>query len=215
MDNSLMKIFNGREEFAIYMLDKYKNKVNGKLCSDIGSGYGWMGKHIQNVGKIWQPFDYVRKIDNAVIWDLNTPCPIDNFNADLCFMLEVLEHTANPLLAIQNISEHLKTGAILVISVPNPSWSKNRIHLFFKGFLYSFQKKHLQEHHVFTPWRHVVEFFFERTGFEILEYHSINQPERKPTNIKELFIRILQKLIEKRDSTSIGISYGLVLQKKV
>lgn len=213
MDITSKKIFNGREEFATSMLNKYKNKVDGNLCSDIGSGYGWMGKHIQNAGKKWQPFDYVRKIDEAIIWDLNNPCPIDSFKADLCFMLEVLEHTANPLLAIQNISNHLKTDGILVISVPNPSWSKNRIHLFFKGFLYSFQKKHLQEHHVFTPWRHIVEFFFEQAGFEVLEYHAINQPERRPMNLKEVFIRILQSTIEKRDSEAIGLSYGLVLRK--
>lgn len=212
--SSKINTFRSREEFATSMLDKYKNKVNGNLCSDIGSGFGWMGKHIQQAGKTWQPFDYVRKIDEAVIWDLNNPCPIGSYYADMCFMLEVLEHTANPLIAIQNISDHLKTDAILVISVPNPSWSRNRIHLFFKGFLYSFQKKHLQEHHVFTPWRHIVEFFFEQTGFEVLEYHAINQPEKRPINTKEFFIRLLQKLIEKRDSEAIGLSYGLVLKKK-
>lgn len=128
--------------------------------------------------------------------------------------LEVLEHLPNTLLSIQHIAKHLQPGAILIMSVPNPSWSRNRLHLLTKGTLYAFQHKHLEEHHVFTPWKHIVEFFFEQSGFEILEYHAIQLYDSSSVNIKTYLLQTLQRFIEKRDPMAIGLSYGLVLRKK-
>jgi hypothetical protein len=211
---SKFKVYKNREEYAIEMLDKYKNESPGGICSDIGCGYGWMKKHIIAAGKKWQPFDYVKKIDETILWDLNNECPSSQGEANICIMLEVLEHLPNPMLAIQNISNHLERGAVMIISVPNPSWSRNRLHLLLKGTLFSFQRKHLIENHVFTPWRHIVEFLFQQSGFEVLEYHVIQGIKTKPRNIKEFLLTCLWSIIEKRDPSSRGLSYGLVLRKK-
>jgi 2-polyprenyl-3-methyl-5-hydroxy-6-metoxy-1,4-benzoquinol methylase len=209
-----IKIQENRETFVIEMLKKYSPNSPSNILSDIGSGWGWLEKHALEMNLEWQPFDYLRKIESAKIWDLNQPAPAGVKAAGMCVMLEVLEHLPNPLLAIQHISEHLEPGAIMIMSVPNPSWSRNRLHLLQKGTLYAFQKKHLEEHHVFTPWRHIVEFFFEQSGFEVLEHHAIQQYDSKVKRVKGRIIQFLQKWIESKDSMSIGLSYGLVLRKK-
>ena len=209
-----MKKYNDREAYVVEMLAKYKTQAPSNILSDIGSGWGWLKPHAEKNNLIWQPFDYVSKIKEATIWDLNQTCPDTAKPAGICVMLEVLEHLANPMISIQHIAEHMLPGAIMIMSVPNPSWSHNRIHLLSKGSLYSFQKKHLEEHHVFTPWKHIVEFFFEQNGFEILEYHAIIQIKYKPVDFKTLILFILQRIIEKRDPLSAGLSYGLVLKKK-
>jgi SAM-dependent methyltransferase len=209
-----MNIYESREAYVIDMLTKYETESPNKILSDIGSGWGWLKPYASQFNFKWQPFDYVRKIDEAIIWDLNNPCPSNTQSAGTCVMLEVLEHLPNPLLAIQNIAAHLQPGAIMILSVPNPSWSRNRLHLLQKGTLYAFQKKHLLEHHVFTPWKHIVEFFFEQSGFEVIEYHAIQQYDTKATGVKGRIIQFLQKWIERKDPMAIGLSYGLVLRKK-
>lgn len=210
----MITIHKNRENYALSMIQKYKNLVPSNVLSDIGAGWGWLEPHCISNNLVWQPFDNVRKISGSIMWDLNQSYPCEAKQAGMAVFLEVLEHLPNPLMAIQNISEHLLPGAIVIMSVPNPSWSRNRLHLLAKGTLYAFQKKHLIEHHVFTPWRHIVEFYFEQSGFEVIEYHAIQQVDTKSQGIKEFILRQIQYIIEKRDPKSIGLSYGLVLRKK-
>lgn len=209
-----MNIYKNREEFAASMLTKYSKQAPNNILSDIGSGFGWFEKHAINAGFEWQPFDYVRKIDASIQWDLNHPVPDIAKPAGICVMLEVLEHLPNPLLSIQHIAKHLKQGAVLILSVPNPSWSRSRLNLLLHGTLYSFQKKHLEEYHVFTTWQHIVEHFFEQAGFETIEYHAIQQIQNDTIGIKGTILEWAQKFIESRDPKSIGLSYGLVLRRK-
>ena len=211
-----IKIFKDRAIFANEMLDKYYKTSPNTIVSDIGSGFGHMQNKIESLGATWQPFDYVRKIDKAIIWDLNKPCPIEAKNAGTVIFLEVLEHLGNPQLGLQNITKHIEVGGILILSTPNPSSSQNTVNLFLKGRLFSFQEKHLVEHHVFTPWEHIVRFFLEECGFEILEYASIDisNSQNRNSNIKDIFKRKMETIIEKRNPKAIGMSYGIVARKK-
>ena len=211
-----IKIFKDRAIFANEMLDKYYKTSPNTIVSDIGSGFGHMQNKIKSLGATWQPFDYVRKIDKAIIWDLNKPCPIEAKNAGTVIFLEVLEHLGNPQLGLQNITKHIEVGGILILSTPNPSSSQNTVNLFLKGRLFSFQEKHLVEHHVFTPWEHIVRFFLEECGFEILEYASIDisNSQNRNSNLKDIFKRKMETIIEKRNPKAIGMSYGIVARKK-
>ena len=211
-----IKIFKDRAIFANEMLDKYYKTSPNTIVSDIGSGFGHMQNKIESLRATWQPFDYVRKIDKAIIWDLNKPCPIEAKNAGTVIFLEVLEHLGNPQLGLQNITKHIEVGGILILSTPNPSSSQNTVNLFLKGRLFSFQEKHLVEHHVFTPWEHIVRFFLEECGFEILEYASIDisNSQNRNSNIKDIFKRKMETIIEKRNPKAIGMSYGIVARKK-
>lgn len=210
-----IKEYKDRASFANEMLDKYFNAMPNNVVSDIGAGFGHMKDKIESLGATWQPFDYVRKIEKSIIWDLNKPCPVEATNAGTVVFLEVLEHLANPLLCIQNIANHIEKDGVLILTTPNPSSSKNILSLFLKGRLYSFQEKHLLEHHVFTPWEHIVKFFLENCGFEILEYSIVDTSyeNNKNRSFKDFIKRRIESFIEYRNAKAKGMSYGIVARK--
>ncbi|WP_248723496.1 methyltransferase domain-containing protein [Seonamhaeicola sp. ML3] len=210
-----VKIYKNRGEFAKAMLKKYISQSPNKIVSDIGAGYGHMQEHVEELKAKWQPFDYVRKIDEATIWNLNIPAPKQSEKAGMVVFLEVLEHLDNPLLGLQNISNHMMQNGILILTTPNPQSSKNTLSLFIRGSLYAFQEKHLKENHVFTPWKHVVYEFLERTGFEIIEYAivDIQYKKDKRASIKDWLKARAESLIELRNPLARGMSYGLVARK--
>jgi len=211
-----IKSFPNRVEFAHAMIDKYNGQLTNNIVSDIGAGYGHMQEKVEAIGGIWQPFDYVKKMDFSIIWDLNEQAPANVTKAGLVIFLEVLEHLANPLLGIKNIANHIEKGGIFILTTPNPQSSKNRLNLLLKGTLYAFQEKHLEEHHVFTPWEHVVRHFLESAGFEILEYAIVDTEyqNRKVTSVKDALKFYMEKLIEFRNDKAKGMSYGIVAIKK-
>ncbi|MFN3908568.1 MAG: class I SAM-dependent methyltransferase [Flavobacterium sp.] len=210
-----IQVFEGRAAFAKAMITKYQSNFPNSKVSDIGSGWGNMKTIIEGAGLKWFPFDYVNKIDESIIWDLNDPCPIENHKVGAVIFLEVLEHLSNPLLGIQNIANQMERGGILILTTPNPASSRNTIHFLLKGTLFAFQKKHLKEHHVFTPWRHIVEFFLINQGFEIMEYAGVdyNYTKNQKRNWKEYLKRVIEKIVEYRNPLSKGMSYGIVAKK--
>ncbi|SNR75970.1 Methyltransferase domain-containing protein [Lutibacter agarilyticus] len=205
-----------RVDFAEAMMDKYLKKLPNKVISDIGSGWGNMKNSIVSRGFEWQPFDYIRKIEEAQIWDLNESAPTSSKKAGGVIFLEVLEHLANPLLGLTNIYKSMEKGGVLILTTPNPQSSKNTLNLFLKGTLYTFQEKHLLEHHVFTPWEHIVRFYLENLGFEIKEYAivDIQYKSIQPKSFKERVKRQIENYIEKRNPKALGMSYGIVAVKK-
>lgn len=214
MDN--FKAYINRACFANEMLDKYYQDAPNNIISDIGAGFGHMRVKVESLGGIWQPFDYIQKMDYSIIWDLNNPTPKNVSKAGMVIFLEVLEHLANPLLGIENIANHMEKGGILILTTPNPQSSKNRLTLLFKGVLYAFQEKHLIENHVFTPWEHIVRHFLESSGFEILEYAIVDTAyqNRKVTSVKDAIKYFAEKWIELRYEKARGMSYGMVAKKK-
>lgn len=211
-----IKLYKNRAVFANEMLDKYFSKAPNNVVSDIGAGYGHMRQKIENIGAQWQPFDYYQKIESSTIWDLNDEMPKESKKAGIAVFLEVLEHLPNPLLSLQNIADHIEKKGYLILTTPNPQSSKNIINLVLKGSLYAFQEKHLEEHHVFTPWEHIVRFFLENTGFEILEYAVVDTAytKRKRSSLKDGIKFLLERFLEKRNPKAKGMSYGLVAVKK-
>src|SRR5690606_994810 len=157
-----------RSCFAGSMLYKYIPFAPNNIISDIGAGFGHMKETVEDLGATWQPFDYVKKIDESIIWDLNNEAPNHVNKAGVVIFLEVLEHLDNPLLGLQNIAKHIDKNGILILTTPNPQSSKNTLSLFLRGSLYAFQEKHLKENHVFTPWKHIVGHYLKMCGFEIL-----------------------------------------------
>jgi 2-polyprenyl-3-methyl-5-hydroxy-6-metoxy-1,4-benzoquinol methylase len=159
-----------RGTWSASKLSEVKEILPSTIVSDIGAGFGWSGPRVKQVGLNWQPFDYVRKIEESTIWDLNQPEPQHVKKAGFVLLLEVLEHLPNPEMAIKHIANHMESGAFIAITTPNPFYSKSKFTMLFKSELYAFQPKHLIEHHVFVPLPHVVEHFLKRHGLELLEY---------------------------------------------
>ena len=210
-----IKTYKDRGKFATKMLHKYISESPNKIVSDIGAGFGHMRKEIESVGAKWQPFDYVKKMSESIIWNLNEPAPKSVDNAGVVIFLEVLEHLDNPLLGIQNISTHTEKGGVLILTTPNPQSSKNTLSLFLRGSLYAFQEKHIVENHVFTPWKHVVYEFLKRSGFEVLEYAIVDlqYKDRKISSFKDWLKYKIESFIEYKNPLAKGMSYGIVARK--
>ena len=212
---SNIKTYKNRSVFAESILTKYLSTAPNNIISDIGAGYGHMKEIVESLGATWQPFDYVKKIEESIIWDLNNEAPNHVKKAGVVIFLEVLEHLDNPLLGLQNITKHLEKGGILILTTPNPQSSKNTLSLFLRGSLYAFQEKHLKENHVFTPWKHIVEHYLKMCGFDVLEYAIVdtNYIYQKPTSFKDWLKQKVERFIEYRNPLSKGMSYGIVAKK--
>lgn len=164
-----------RGRWAELKLSEVINNLPNKTVSDIGSGFGWFKPIVEKFNLNWQPFDYVKKIEESTIWDLNNPVPLNKEMPGFVVLLEVLEHLSNPELAIKNISDHIVKDGYMVLTTPNPMSAESKFTLLFKNNLYAFQPKHLVEHHVYVPLPHVVKFHLENNGFEIIEVATIGK----------------------------------------
>jgi Methyltransferase domain len=182
-----------RGKWAELKLKGVLDKLPNNVVSDIGSGFGWFKPIVQNLDLHWQPFDYIKKIEESTIWDLNNPVPDHMKRPGFVVFLEVLEHLSNPELGIKNISNHMEKGAYMVLTTPNPLSAESKFSMLFKNNLYAFQPKHLVEHHVYVPLPHVVKFHLENNGLEIIEMATIGKLSRPK---KTFTINYLKALIQ-------------------
>lgn len=162
-----------RGQWATHKLSEVIDKLPNSTVSDIGAGWGWFRPVMEKFNLEWQPFDFVKKIEESTIWDLNNPAPENVKKPGFIVFMEVLEHLSNPELGIRNISEHIQNGGYMVLTTPNPLSAESKFTLLFKNNLYAFQPKHLLENHVYVPLPHVVQFHLENNGFKILEAATI------------------------------------------
>ena len=107
-----------RGQWAELKLSEVLNTIPNEVVSDIGSGFGWFKPIIENFHLQWQPFDYIKKHEETIIWDLNNPAPMGVKSPGFIVFLEVLEHLGNPELAIKNISNHIAEGGFLALTTP-------------------------------------------------------------------------------------------------
>lgn len=69
----------------------------------------------------------------ATVHDLGQPLPFDDSMFDKVLCLEVLEHLFDPKFAVQEITRVLKPGGLLILSVPNAGYFRDRLLVFFRG----------------------------------------------------------------------------------
>jgi len=184
-----------RGQWAELKLSEVVSKLPNTIVSDIGSGFGWFKPILDRFNLEWQPFDYVKKIDESTIWDLNNPAPENTKSPGFVVFMEVLEHLSNPELGIRNISNHISKGGYMVVTTPNPLSAQSKFSFLFKNNLYAFQPKHLIEHHVYVPLPHVVKFHLENNGFEILEQATIGTIQLQKFKISFHYIKDLLRFL--------------------
>lgn len=189
-----------RDQWAEEKLREVIAQLPNKVVSDIGSGWGYFQKRVENLSLTWQPFDYVQKLPEAILWDLNDPAPKGAKSPGFIVLLEVYEHLANPELGIKNISNHIANGGYLALSCPNPFYAKSKFTMLRKNQLYAFQPKHIGEHHVNVPLPHIIELYLKKYNFEILEKAVIDKhcaPKIKISlnSIKDYIKYILERMV--------------------
>lgn len=164
-----------RGDWSELKLSEVLTKLPNTIVSDIGAGFGSFSSSVKKFNLEWQPFDYVRKINESIIWDLNNSAPIIAKSPGFVVFMEVLEHLSNPELGIRNIASHIEVGGYMVLTTPNPFSAETKFSMLFKNNLYAFQEKHLVEHHVYVPLPHIVQFHLKNNGFEIIEMATIGK----------------------------------------
>jgi SAM-dependent methyltransferase len=210
-----------RYEWAEHCLQELLPQSPSCIVSDIGAGDGRMRSPTEAAGGRWQGFDIAPQLPEIHSWNLDYPAQ-DNFQpAGAILMLDVLEHLSNPWLGIQHLANTLLPGGFLILTVPNPRWSRSRLYALAKGYPACFTQSDLDiNHHVFTPWPHIVEKLLTDTGFSIESYVTLDGPTAlpgPPYNLRyplRYAFALLNRGIERYDPTACGMSYGIVAQKE-
>ncbi len=209
-----------RYEWADQSLRELLPLAPSHIISDIGAGDGRMHALTKEAGGKWQGFDMFPQSPEIHQWDLDQPAPAECQSAGIILLLDVLEHLNNPWLAVRQLADTLLPEGFLILSTPNPRWSRSRFLALSEGNLACFTQSDLDlNHHVFTPWPHIVEKLLNDNGLGIERYVTLDGPTSwpgRPYNFRyplRCAFALLNQAIERRDSTACGMSYGMVARK--
>lgn len=214
----------GRYEWAEKQLRRM-DPATGFLL-DLGSGDGRMRGGVEALGFVWRGFDKYPGDPAVAEWDLEDPFPggpllVAGRRAGYVLMLDVLEHLGNPWRALRHVSEQMADGARMVMTVPNPCWSRSRLWALWHGVPICFQRSDLElNRHVFTPWPHILEALLFETGWEVETCETLDGCTRFPRwNGSWRYplragLAAVQIWMERRDPWARGMSYGVVARKK-
>lgn len=189
---------------------------------DIGSGNELLARDIRSMGLQYFSFDAAPSTETVRYWNIEDPFPYSG-SADVVLFLEIVEHLNNPWLGVSNVSKVLRPGGYLVLSTPNPAWSGSRLSLVGRGVLAMFTEEDLRlNHHVFTPWRHVLERLLLDNGIGELRFAELGKTTsifaRPFWGIKmplRLIFRVTKTLLERVDRQARGAAYGIVGRKNI
>jgi SAM-dependent methyltransferase len=190
-----------------------------KLIFDIGAGDGGL-RSLEGEGFEWVGFDR-QAWGDVVRWDLAEVCPFADRRADVVLLLDVIEHLPNPGLALRHIADAMNEGGALIITTPNPKWSGSRINMLVRGYLSGFSIQDLDiNYHVLPILPHVLDRFLGEVGLVPESYVTLGGSTRlfeAKGNLKgpaRIAMNVVQKVIEARDRSAHGDSYGIVAVKR-
>jgi 2-polyprenyl-3-methyl-5-hydroxy-6-metoxy-1,4-benzoquinol methylase len=210
-----------RYEFATRRAPELKVTLPSPVVYDVGAGLGPMQAPVEAAGLAWQGFDLEPASAAVRAWNLDQPCPGAKPAAGLVLLLDVIEHLRNPGLALQHLSDTLLPGGCLLITTPNPRWSRSRLEAVRTGFLSCFTPEDLATNsHVFPVWPHILRQLLAEAGLVIEDYVALDGPTTWPPLSLSLRypVRVAHaaanKWIEHRDPSACGMSYAVVARKK-
>jgi SAM-dependent methyltransferase len=208
-----------RYTFVRQYLARTPAPATGGVVFDVGAGEAEMKSHAEAAGYKWFGFDLHPMLPSIAQWDMNLPF-VDDRRADIVLLMDVIEHTFNPGFAMQNVANLLKSDGRLVITMPNPRWSRARTLNLVSGFSACFTPHDLDvNHHVFATWPHIVLRLISDCGLELERYVTLDRHEigAKPIGLMSL-VRAVEWLvrwgIELHDPSARGMSYALVVRHR-
>jgi hypothetical protein len=190
------------------------------IVADIGAHCDRMQSAVASAGGQWRGFDLVPASADVVRWDLDSPAPAGAQRPGMALLMDVLEHLGNPWLGMKHVVEFMLPGAYLVITTPNPRWSRSRFYELAKGTPGCFTQSDLDfNHHVFVAWPHIAERLLRDHGLTVERYVTLDGPTAlpgRPLGLRypvRLAFSLACRAIERRDPTACGMSYGLVARR--
>lgn len=210
-----------RYEFVAKTLEILGSAAPGSVVYDIGAGDGRMRAAVEREGLKWCGFDGFAEAPGVQRWNLDEACPQTEQRADLILLMDVIEHLRNPGIALEHIAAITKVGGRLVVTTPNPRWSRSRWHALQTGYLTCFTEDDLRlNSHVFPVWPHVMERLLDEAGFAVEDYVVIDGKTLWPPGpVRWNYpLRLLRafcnKLVELYDPSAAGMSYAVVARRK-
>ena len=209
-----------RYEYAAARLGTLRQSLSPQLVFDVGAGDGSMRSHLNAIDLPWRAFDRAPANPDVVEWNLDEPCPLSESPAGMVLLLEVIEHLTNPGLALRNLANILPRGGRLLITTPNPRWSRSRLQALRTGFLTCFTQDDLDRNfHIFPVWPHVLERLLVEAGFDVEEYCTLDGATKWPQAMGGISFPLrvvhaaLNKWIERIDPSACGMSYGILARR--
>lgn len=191
-----------------------------RIVYDIGAGTSPMRPATIASGGQWKGFDLSPASPDVDQWDIECPPPAHLEKGGIVMMLEVVEHLRNPWQGLANAVDALSDGGYLLLSTPNPRWSRSRMHALAFGVPACFTEEDMRiNHHVFTPWPHIIQKMLLDNGMHLVSYETLEGRTRlpgPPFNHRypvRLLLSVVNRYIEHRDSSACGMAYGLVARK--
>jgi SAM-dependent methyltransferase len=209
-----------RYQWAEAQLAAALHPVTGKMVADIGTGDSRMRNVVETLGAQWRGYDLDPLVEGVTRWDIEQAADSTFPKANVILMLDVVEHLGNPWQALRNVSSLLLPGGHLIMTTPNPLWSRSRMWALATGNAICFTQSDLDlNHHVFTPWPHIVERLLADSDLVVHRYDTLDGRTEWPSapyNIRypiRLGLACIHKWIERRDPAACGMSYGMVARK--
>ena len=208
-----------RYVYARALAQEIQSTLPSPVVYDVGAGLASMQTAINSLGLTWHGFD-ARPASPAVrTWNLDDPCPELGFAA-LVLLLDVLEHLSNPGLGLRHAAAVIQPGGCLLLTTPNPRWSRSRLEAVRTGFLTCFTPEDLEtNHHVFPAWPHITERLLLDAGLQVERYVALDGPTGWPAPVRSIHypIRLVHafanRYIERRDPSACGMSYAMLARK--
>jgi hypothetical protein len=100
-------------ECLVYFIHAYSQRITGRVAD-----YGGAGKWGREVRRLLRPLQinsYIA-LDYTTGIDLMKPIRGKKYDVGIC--MDLLEHTTNPFVVAKNITNSLKSGALLFVTVP-------------------------------------------------------------------------------------------------
>ena len=209
-----------RYQFAAQSAASLAAQLPAPVVYDIGAGQGQMRAPVEAAGLAWRGFDLVPTSPQIRPWNLDEPCPESQPAAGLVLLLEVIEHLRNPGLGLKHVAATLLPQGRLIVSTPNPNWSRSRLHALRTGFPSCFTQADLDLNgHVFPVWPHILEKMLAEVGLGVEAYSTLDgrmQWPGRPLSLRyplRLAHAAVNKWIERSDPTACGMSYAMIARK--
>lgn len=159
---------------------------------DVGAGTGryrsffaHCNYYAQDIGQTPALIGRYTKLDyESDITDISVPD--ESFDIILC--TEVLEHTPEPIRAVEEMTRILKSGGCMLLTAPLGSFLHQEPYHFYGGFTPHWYRKFLSEFDLEVKSIEANAGFFSWFGQEATRYSVLIRPRR--TGHKNIFVRI-------------------------
>jgi len=175
----------------------------------------------ESLGGKWMGFDIEPQIPEIISWNLDSRAPEGSPMSGIILMLDIIEHLHNPWLSFDHVSSLVVPGGLIILTMPNPRWSRSRLYALKTGYSVCYTQSDLDlNNHVFTTWPHIIEKLINDKGFIVEKCVTLDGTTKwpgKPFNLKyplRFIIAATNKFIEFFDPSACGMSYGVIARKQ-